>query len=245
MAGPILKPQERRSNRSLGPDGDASTSSAGKSSASIGRKPEPSIPETPEDETTEVVQPPGRLSVPPPVSVLSPSGVVSNSPQPISTLTTPAQTKSADANLDYLNVKSSQHYTAPSPSICEKTSLDARKAGSLDPSVLANLAKMEIKERANELENKGISPNGAAVASKALNDQMMAGASSRPGLNDVDGVFRRDTMLSPSERNARLELLESEAADGHARSGSSGDKSLKDAMEQGISKPFKIEWIRV
>lgn len=244
MAGPVFKQEKRTPRNSFaGSDGDVTSPSAIRGSSYTGRKPEPSIPETPEDETTEPIQSPNNLNVPSIPSVLSPSVIVSNSPQPMSNANTPAQSKSVDSKVDYLNVKAPQHNTAPSP-ICEKDLLKARNASSLDPSVLASLAKMEIKEHGIDLDHHPLSPLGMANAAKTADEQLAAGASSRPGQEDA-GVWRKDTALSPQERNARLEFLESEATAAGGGSGSSGDPSLKEAMEQGASKPFKIEWIRV
>ena len=243
MAGPVLD-EGRSTPSALVGDGDNAPISplAGKSSSWAGRKPEPSILETPEDETSEKGPSYSGLGVPAMPSVLSPSGIVSNSPQPISNTTTPAHSKSADTKVDYLSVKAAQHHTAPSPMPYEKASMEARNASSLDPSILASLAKLDIRERGISLDQPQ-SPLATAQASKT-DEQLAAGPSHRAGLND-HGVFRKDTILSPEERNARLELLEAEASAHDTASGSAVDRSLKDVMEQGISKPFKIEWVRV
>lgn len=242
MAGPVLEDGKNTPSDLVGGvDGAPISPPAGKSSSWAGRKPEP-ILETPEDETFEKEPSYSGLGVPSMPSVLSPSGIVSNSPQPISNTTTPAHSKSADSKVDYLSIKAPQHNTAPSPMPCEKASIEARNASSLDPSILAGLAKLEIRERGISLDEH---PSPLAMVGTAkTEEQLAAGPSNRPGFND-HGVFRKDTILSPEERNARLELLEAEASAQDTVTGSAADRPLKDVMEQGISKPFKIEWVRV
>lgn len=242
MAGAI---QEDSGTPRFGGDGAVFSPSNGKSSTSAARKPEPSILETPEEEPGEEAGPSSNLNVPVVPSVLSPSGVVSNSPQPISNTTTPAsppRQKVADPEVDYLNVKQFQHNTAPSPVSWERENPAARNASSLDPSMLASLVKMDISGQSIPLDQQPLPTAGATQAGKPADDQLAAGASSRPGLND-HGVFRKDTILSPQERNARLELLGTEDMSG--ANVSCAEHSLQEAMEQGSSKPFKIEWIRV
>lgn len=245
MAGAIQEENGTPRTPFGGTDGAFLSPSGNKSSSSASRKPEPSILETPEEETGEETDPSSNLKVPALPSVLSPSGVVSNSPQPISNTTTPASPPREKINkpeVDYLNVKQPQHNTAPSPIMSEREDPGARNASSLDPSLLASLAKIDIREQGIALDQQPLSAAPAAKGEKLADDQLAAGASSRPGLND-HGVFRRDTILSPQERNARLEVLEAQGV--AAGDASKAELSLKETIEQGSSRPFKIEWIRV
>jgi hypothetical protein len=231
MAGPIFK-QEKRLSWSARASQDSSDA-VGKSS-STSRKPEPSIPETPEDDSEDRRH---TLSIPAQPVVLSPSGVVSNSPQPISTYNTPAPAKKeeAEVEIDYLTVRSThQHATAPSPSVCEREAFEARKAGSLDPSILVKLHQMGLD-----------SDNDIKANEARLNEQMLEGASSRQAVEDTEGIWRKDTLLSPEERNAKLEQIEQEAEHGQQKLDSKSSAASQDSNAQGSGKPFKIEWLRV
>jgi hypothetical protein len=81
------------------------------------------------------------------------------------------------------------------------------------------------------------------ASASGVADQLAAGSSNAKPVQDDDGVTRKDTALSPEERNARLEILEKE--DEAARNAEGRVPSLQDSVDHGSSKPFKVEWVRV
>jgi len=126
--------------------------------------------------------------------------------------------------------------TSPMPELQDKDAREAaaRQFTSLDPVLLARMGQVDI------------SVTSAASVSKGVADQLAAGSSNKPPVPDeqYDDILRKDTALSPEERNARLEVLEKEEEE--VKVGTSGkDLSLQEAMDQGWGKPFKVEWVRV
>ncbi|ORY73582.1 YT521-B-like domain-domain-containing protein [Leucosporidium creatinivorum] len=71
---------------------------------------------------------------------------------------------------------------------------------------------------------------------QAVKDQQAVGASSKPGETDGDGVWRKDQLPTPAERNARLERM------GDGING--GDKGARDVSAEW-GRPFRVEWIKV
>lgn len=239
MAGPIVKQERRISwmSRKGEIEGGESSGSSGQKSSSSGRPAEPSIPEVDESSVqdrpagTDSLGVPGASASSRPIFSPSASHLVANSPQPMSDNPTPAaepHSRSADnAKIDYLNVRA--HMTDPvSPGPLQ--SQDVRRGDSLDPRLLSSMQRMDINV---------ISPASAS----GVADQLAAGSSNTKAVKDDDGVTRKDTALSPEERNARLEVLEKEEE--AARNAEGKASSLQDSVEHGVSKPFKVEWVRV
>lgn len=256
MAGPIVKQERRISCASRGGDPVAvdgvSGSSLSQSSGPLGRAKEPPIPEEKAEEpslqkpplpqhlsTSSLTTTTGTKTTGEPL--FSPSGhhAVANSPLPISD----AEAVAEDAEGGYLAVRTREHATEPFSPSSYDTDKVARDAAahhytSLDPGMLAKMGQMDINV---------VSP--ASVVAKGVVEQLAAGSSDRPAIPDVqyEDILRKDTLLSPEERNARLEVLEKGEEEVEGKKAHSGSKpaSLQEAVEQGSGKPFKVEWIRV
>ena len=96
-------------------------------------------------------------------------------------------------------------------------------------------------------------PSTNAVAQLSLNSH----TSSQPAEKDGDGVIRRDTILSPEERNARLDEIAEDGEEAGLVSASAA-QSLRMASQQtpqnassgdqswgpGWGRPFKVEWLQ-
>jgi len=72
--------------------------------------------------------------------------------------------------------------------------------------------------------------------------QQSLGATSHPAQEeDEDGVIRKDTLITPEERNAKLEQMEESLPGGTEKRDNSGSS----IFDKGWGRPFPIEWIKV
>ena len=254
MSGPILK-QERRVSwvaRSNTESGDSSGSSGSSNKTRAQARPQqPSIPELEENPRQDMasmpsLEIPGQgLTVSSPLASPSASALIATSPQPMSEAASPYPGQDSypaayEGTSDYLAVQS--RMTAPPP-LRPESAQDARRGGSLDPRILADMQRMQFKEGSltSHVDIKLIN----AISDNGVADQLAAGMSEGKGYEDEDGIKRKDTALSPEERNARLEILEKEQEQIREASGARKERTLKEAMEEGWGRPFKVEWIRV
>ncbi|KAK4048684.1 hypothetical protein OIV83_004654 [Microbotryomycetes sp. JL201] len=103
----------------------------------------------------------------------------------------------------------------------------------------ANVSKSEPVVRRQTLDPALLkqdpkSASDGPVGANAVDLQRIAGSSGHDGKVDDDGVWRKDTLPTPAERNARLENIEDKTAEPGSRS-----------LSAGWGKPFKVEWIKV
>lgn len=230
MAGPILK-QDRRiswlSRSSPGDGGESSSSSGAKSSSSV----KPSQPTIPEDEE-EAQEAKGTMSSRKrQTSSLSPflGPLVANSPQPLSDQPTPEIPADREiTEVDYLTSKGQS--AAPAAVKNTQAAPELRRGDSLDPRILTGMERLNVE-------------NVIPASASGVSDQLAAGSSSRAPVED-EGVLRKDTALDAEERNARLEILDKKEEERQQAAGPA-EHGLREAMEQGSGKPFKVEWIRV
>lgn len=236
MTGPILR-QERRISWAMhvaGESSESSNSSNHRSSTSSKQPKEPPIPE--EDagssrEAEDSLRPiDTNVTASPGLPMVSPSGghLVASSPTPLSNPVTPG----SKIGTDYVTSHPGERSTLPVSPSPEKIAAEARKFTSLDPKLLSGVAKIDIDVT-------------ESASTRGVADQLAAGSASGTGFVDDDGIIRKDTVLEPEVRNARLEVLEQEQEKAREESGLSKERTLKEAMVEGWGKPFKVEWIRV
>lgn len=116
----------------------------------------------------------------------------------------------------------------------EEPTLAERRGASLDVTKLAELEE--------SMQGLSVDKLQAGRERSAEEEQEQLGGTSQPAEMDRDGVWRKDTILSPNERNARLESLD--AVDGE-KSPSPPPKHGSGSSVLERSKPFKVEWIKV
>lgn len=259
MAGPIAKQEKRLSwKKNGGDDAEGSKESSGSSSqnkpATGSKLRELVIPDdTPLPDKSSLAVPVSPFPQSGETYLSSPSGshMVAGSPQPLTPSGPPSvapsalssQPMSAEGSVDYMSVQKPERYHShTNHALTDPTwqqrvlqeHHDERRGGSLDPSVLADMHKLDMKAATE------------TAASRLEKEQLAAGSSNRAGYMDGDGVLRKDTALTPEERNARLN------EHGHA-DGSEPDVAADPAEnsphaetgEEGWGRPFKVEWIRV
>ena len=262
MAGPIAKQDKRLSwKKEDGDDAEASRESSGSSSqnkpATSSKLKELVIPDgdgPQESGSLAVPRSPSARPGDPYISSPSGSHMVAGSPQPLTPAGPPSaapsalnsQPMSAEGSSDYVSVQKSERYHShTNHSLTDPTwqqrvlkeHHEERRGGSLDPSVLADMHKLDIKAATQ------------TTSSRLEKEQLAGGSSNRVGFTDGDGVFRKDTALTPEERNARLndpgradELQAPVAVD---RPDTAEDLSRAEIGDEGWGRPFKVEWIRV
>ncbi|KAL8280068.1 hypothetical protein RQP46_007649 [Phenoliferia psychrophenolica] len=211
MASAITDSAERTkswSNRTSAPDSSGST------------RP-PAIPEN--EEATEYPARPNMLFTE------SEGRLADKSPMPLtpagSKLTTPTTTASGNQRVGSapasMNPGREANLSAGGHAVAAKLHMpkvEGRHGGSLDPKVLATVRNLPTEPEYHQL----------------LLDQQTAGAAKAVAELTDDGVWRRDTLPTAEERNARLEKVADPTA--------GGDSSASPA---GWGRPFKVEWLKV
>ena len=262
MAGPIAKQEKRLSwKKNADDDGEGLKESSGSSSqnkpATSSKLKELVIPDDDgPQESASLAVPVSPFAPSGDAYISSPSGshMVAGSPQPLTPAGPPSvglsalssQPMSAEGSADYVSVQKSERYHShTNHSLTDPTwqqrvlkeHHEERRGGSLDPSVLADMHKLDIKA-------------ATQTASTRLEEEQLAGGSSnRAGYKDGDGVVRKDTALTPEERNARLN--ERGHTDGSEpevaadRPDPAEDSPQAETGDEGWGRPFKVEWIRV
>lgn len=75
-----------------------------------------------------------------------------------------------------------------------------------------------------------------STESSAEEKQEALGSTSHEGIKDENGVIRKDTLLTPEERNARLEEMDDLPSE---------QKKDSFSSDKGWSRPFPLQWIKV
>ncbi|KAM0789909.1 hypothetical protein ACM66B_006750 [Microbotryomycetes sp. NB124-2] len=153
-----------------------------------------------------------------PAPTARPSGMVSAPPPTVDASTQDFAQASTAETLPATLAVASNLKLPDKPSKSEPVA----RGQSLDPSLLVK------KEQAPKSASDG------ALGVKAVELQQLVGASGHDGQIDGDGVWRKDTLPTPAERNARLGQIEDRTEKPH-----SGN------MSEGWGKPFRVEWIKV
>ncbi|KAK4054038.1 hypothetical protein OIO90_003683 [Microbotryomycetes sp. JL221] len=116
--------------------------------------------------------------------------------------------------------------------VAENLKLPIDKAVKSEPvsrGLTVDSSLLAVKEKA---AIKSASDGAAGLRAAAL--QRMTGSSDQQPKVDDDGVWRKDTLPTPAERNARLEKIQDKTTEMSSRQ-----------LSAGWGKTFKVEWIKV
>jgi len=213
MTGPITHSEERTHswmNRSSGTTADSSTSSS---------RP-PIILEGEEGDATER---------PPLIFTESEARLADHSPQPL----TPSSARQAGGGEERrgesapasMNPGREALLSAGGHAVAANLRLpkgEGHRGGSLDPKALA------------AVRNIGAASSLEKQHQVVLNQQLAGRGNKAAELSAEDGVWRKDTLVTPEERNARLENMEEVQI-----------PSVTDDAKAGWGRPFEVEWIKV